>query len=51
MSVCVVTPDKKQLMPTSEYRARKLLKSAHPDVEWHMTYGAAARGGRKSIMP
>ena len=27
MSVCVVTPDKKPLMPTSEYRARKLLKS------------------------
>ena len=27
MSVCVVAPDKKPLMPTSEYRARKLLKS------------------------
>ena len=26
MSVCVVTPDKKPLMPTSEYRARRLLK-------------------------
>ena len=27
MSVCVVASDKKPLMPTSEYRARKLLKS------------------------
>lgn len=27
MSVYVVTPDEKPLMPTSEYRARKLLKS------------------------
>lgn len=27
MSVCVITPEGKPLMPTSEYRARKLLKS------------------------
>ena len=27
MSACVVTPDGEPLMPTSGYRARKLLKS------------------------
>ena len=38
MSVCVVTPDKKPLMPTSEYRARKLLKSGKAVIFKHKPF-------------
>ena len=38
MSVCVVTPDKKTLMPTSEYRARKLLKSGKAVIFKHKPF-------------
>ena len=38
MSVCVVTPDKKPLMPTSEYRARKLLKSGKAVIFRHKPF-------------
>ena len=38
MSVCVVTPDGKPLMPTSEYRARKLLKSGKAVIFRHKPF-------------
>ena len=38
MSVCVVTPDRKPLMPTSEYRARKLLKSGKAVIFKHKPF-------------
>ena len=38
MSVCVVTPDGKPLMPTSEYRARKLLKSGKAVIFKHKPF-------------
>ncbi len=38
MSVCVVAPDKKPLMPTSEYRARKLLKNGKAVIFKHKPF-------------
>ena len=38
MSVCVVTPDRKPLMPTSEYRARRLLKSGKAVIYRHRPF-------------
>ena len=38
MSVCVVAPDGKPLMPTNEYRARKLLKSGKAVIFRHRPF-------------
>lgn len=38
MSVCVITPKGKSLMPTSEYRARKLLKSGKAVIHQHRPF-------------
>ena len=38
MSVYVVTPDEKPLMPTSEYRARKFLKSGKAVIFRHRPF-------------
>lgn len=38
MSVCVITPEGKPLMPTSEYRARRLLKSGKAVIFRHRPF-------------
>ena len=52
MSVCVVTPDKKPLMPTSEYRARKLLKSGKAVIFRHKPFTIMlTRVVRENVQP